>query len=57
MFAVCLFSSPEYAQFWVFGGICVSLVTSSCRSVNFCIVLCVISALNSEAVQSEALQI
>ena len=37
--------------------LCVSLVTSSCCSVSFCIVLCVVSALNSETVQSEALQI
>ena len=34
-FAVCSFSSPEYAQFWVFSGTCVSLATSHCRSVGF----------------------
>ena len=49
-----LFSSQEYAQFWVFGGTCVSLVTSQCSSVSFCIVLCVVSALNSQAIQNKA---
>ncbi len=50
-----LFSSPEYAQFWVFGGtLCVSLATSRCHGLGFCVGLCVVSALNSEAVQSKA---
>ena len=31
-----------------------SLATSRCRSVGFCIELCVVSALNSRAIQSEA---
>ena len=44
-FVVRLLSSPEYAQFWVFGGACVSLMTSRCRCVGFCIVLCVVSIL------------
>ena len=47
---VCLFSSPEYAQFWVFGGSCVSLTTSHCHGVSFCVVLCVVSAQNSGAI-------
>ena len=50
---VC-FSSLEYAQFWGFSGTCVSLTTSRCRSFSFHIVLCVVSALNSWAIQSEA---
>ena len=51
MIAFCLFSSLEYAQFWIFGGTCASLVTSHCHSVGFCIV---VSALNSQAIQSKA---
>ena len=38
-FVVCLFSSPEYPQFWVFGGKCISLMTSNCRSIGFCFAL------------------
>ena len=53
-FAVCLFSRPQCIQFWVFGGICVSLMTSCCHSVCFCLVLCVVSAMISWAVQGEA---
>ena len=49
-----LFCSPECAEFWVFGGTCVSLATSHLRSVSFCIVLCVDSTLNSQAVRNEA---
>ena len=49
-----LFCSPECAEFWVFGGTCVSLATSHLRSVSFCIVLCVDSAVNSQAVRNEA---
>ena len=37
-----LFSSPKYAQFWVFGGTCVSLSTCHCHSVGFCIEIWVI---------------
>ena len=51
-FAVHLFSSPEYAQFWVFGGTC--LTTCHCYSVSFCVVLSVVLALNSQAFQSKA---
>ena len=47
-----VFSSP--AHFWVFSGTCVSLATSHCHSVSFCIALCAVSALNSQALQSEA---
>ena len=49
-----LFSGPEYAHFWGFGGTYVSLVNSYCHSVSFCVVLSVISVLNSQAIQSEA---
>ena len=49
-----LFSSQEYAQFWVFGGTCVSLATSQCSNIRFCMVLCVVSALNSQAIQNKA---
>ena len=38
----------------VFGGACVILATFQCHSVGFCIVLCVVLALNSLAVQSRA---
>ena len=51
-FAVHLFSSPEYAQFWVFGGTC--LTTCYCCSVSFCVVLSVVLALNSQEFQSKA---
>ena len=37
-----------------FGGACVILATSHCHSVSFCIVLCVVLALNSQAIQSKA---
>ena len=53
-FALCLFPSVEYAQFWVFCGACVSLTTSPCCSVGLCTMRCVISALNSWASQSKA---
>ena len=46
-FAVCLFSSLEYANFLVFVGTCVSLATSHCRSVSFYIALWVVSVTNS----------
>ena len=49
-----LVSSLEYAQFWVFGGTCVSLVTFCSHSVSSCIALCVVVALNSQAIQREA---
>ena len=39
---VRLFSCLECAQFGVFGGTCISLTTSCCHSVGFCIVLCVV---------------
>ena len=52
-FAVCLFSTPEYAQFWVWGHSCVCLATFCCCSVGFCIALSIVSALNSPATQSE----
>ena len=45
---VHLFFTPEYAQFQVFSNTCVSLTTSHCHSVGFCIALCVVSALNSQ---------
>ena len=32
----------------------VNLMTSHCRSVGYCIALCVVSALNSRAIQSQA---
>ena len=51
-FAVHLFSSPEYAQFWVFGG--TRLTTCHCCSVSFCVALSVVLALNSQAIQSKA---
>ena len=35
-------------------GHMLSLATSPCHSVGFCIVLCIVSALNSQAIQSEA---
>ena len=54
MFWVHLFSSPEYAHFLDFGGTFVNLATSGCQSVNFCIVLCAVLALNSRAIKSEA---
>ena len=38
-FDLILFSSWEYAQFWVFGGTCVSLATSYFHSVSFCMAL------------------
>ena len=47
-----LFSSPEYAQLCVFGSMCVNPTTACCCSVGFCIVLCVVSALNSWTVQT-----
>ena len=50
---VHLFSSPEYAQFWVFSGACVSLATIHCYSVGYCIVFWIL-ALNAWAVQSKA---
>ena len=46
-FAVCLFSSLEYANFLVFVGTCVSLATSHCHSVGFYIALWVVSVTNS----------
>ena len=49
-----LFSSSEYAQFWVFSGMCVCLTTSRCHSVGFCIALCVVLALNSPPIPSKA---
>ena len=49
-----LFSSPEYAQFWVFCDTCVSLTTFCCCRVSFCIALHVVSALGAQATQSEA---
>ena len=42
-FAVCPFSTPEYAPFWAFSGTCVSLATSHCCSVSFCIDCIVLS--------------
>ena len=53
-FAVHLFSSLGYAQLWSFGGTCVCLTSSPCYSIGFCIDLCVVLALNSQALQSEA---
>ena len=50
---VWLFSSPDYAHFWVFSGVCVSLASSPCRRFSFCVALCIVSALNSRAIQSE----
>ena len=38
----------------VFSGACVIFATFQCHSVGFCIVLCVVLALNSLAVQSRA---
>ena len=49
VFVVCLFSSPEYTQFWVLGGACVSIVSSGCH-----IALCVVSALHYWVIQREA---
>ena len=44
-----------YAQFWVFSDVCtVSLMTSQCHSVGFCIALCVVSTQNFRVVQSKA---
>ena len=51
---VYLFSSPEFAQFWFFSGTHVSIATSHCHSVCFCVALCVVLALNSWAMQDEA---
>ena len=51
---VRLFSSLEYAQFWVLGGACKSLATTRCQYVSFCMALCVVLALNSLAIQSKA---
>ena len=48
-----LFLGSEYAQFWVFNDMS-SLMTCRCRSISFCTVLCVVSALNSWAIRSEA---
>ena len=47
---VRLFSSVEHTQFWVFGGACLCLVTSCCRNIGFCIALCVVLALNPQAI-------
>ena len=49
-----LFSSPEYAQFWVFCDACVSLTTFRCCRVCFCFALHVVSALGSQATRSKA---
>ena len=53
-FAIHLFSSPEYAQFLVFGGTCVSLTSSHSCSFSFCVGLSVVLALNSQAIQIKA---
>ena len=53
-FLFFFFSSPEYAQLWVFSDTYVNLVTSCCRSVGFVHwKLCVVS-LNSQTIQSKA---
>ena len=51
---VHLFSSPEYAKFWVFSGTCVSLANSHCHSVGFCVAFCAVPVLISWAIRSKA---
>ena len=51
---VHLLSRSEYAQFWGFGGTCVSLTTSCYCGVSFCIAVCVVLTLNSQTIQKEA---
>ena len=53
VFAVHLFFSLEYAQFWGFGGACVCLTISRFCRVGFCSALCVFLALNYQAIQSK----